>query len=81
MERLKAEHEKAEELRQIKEEEMYNMHDQHRADIEDQKKHLARLVEENERARAKAEEELQFARENLALEKEACELLKCFYVD
>lgn len=51
---------------------MYEMHEQHRADVEEQKRHLARLVEENERARAKAEEELQLARDSLAKEKEAC---------
>lgn len=72
LDRLRAEHERAEELRQLKEEEMYSMHEQHRADIEEQKRHLARLVEENERARAKAEEEIQLARESLDKEKEAC---------
>jgi len=66
------EHERAEELRQLKEEEMYDTHEQHRADIEQQKLHLARLVEENERARTKAEEELQMARDSLAKEKAAC---------
>ncbi|XP_060557466.1 uncharacterized protein LOC132717901 isoform X3 [Ruditapes philippinarum] len=71
LERLKAEHERAEELRQLKEEEMYMTHEQHRADIEDQKRHLLRLKEENERERAKAEEELRLARESLSKEKEA----------
>ncbi|XP_053404539.1 uncharacterized protein LOC123566392 isoform X3 [Mercenaria mercenaria] len=71
LERLKAEHEKAEELRQLKEEEMYQTHEQHRADIEEQKQHLTRLKEENDRERVKAEEELRLARESLAKEKDA----------
>jgi hypothetical protein len=75
LERLKAEHERAEELRQLKEEEMYMTHEQHRADIEDQKRHLLRLKEENERERAKAEEELRLARESLSKEKEACKYI------
>lgn len=72
LERLKNEYERSEELRQLKEEEMYQSHEQHRADIEEQKRHLARLIEENERARDKSEAELQLARESLAKEKEAC---------
>lgn len=72
------EHERAEDLRQLKEEEMYQIHEQHRADIEEQKLHLARLMEENERARAKAEEEIELARESLAKEKEAC-TSSCFF--
>ncbi|WAR20395.1 hypothetical protein MAR_002233, partial [Mya arenaria] len=63
LEQLKSEHERAEEARQLREEEMYAAHEQHRADIEDQKHQLLRLVEENERAREKAKEELQLARE------------------
>ena len=51
---------------------MYQLHDQHRQEIEDQRRHLAQLIEENQRARAKAEEELDLARESLAKEKEAC---------
>ncbi|WAR20503.1 hypothetical protein MAR_002341, partial [Mya arenaria] len=63
LEQLKSEHERAEEACQLREEEMYAAHEQHRADIEDQKHQLLRLVEENDRAREKAEEELQLARE------------------
>lgn len=73
LERLKAEHERAEELRQLKEEEMYMTHEQHRADIEEQRRHLLRLKEENETERTKAEEELRLARESLAKEKDDCE--------
>lgn len=58
---------------------MYQIHEQHRADIEEQRHHLARLMEENERARAKAEEEIELARESLAKEKEAC-TFSCFFM-
>ena len=54
---------------------MYQMHEQHRQEIDDQRQHLARLIEENQRAREKAEEELELARESLAKEKDACKWL------
>lgn len=79
LDRLRCEHERAEEQRQLKEEEMYQMHEQHRQDIEDQKRHLAKLAEENELARTKAEEEIHMARESLAKEKETCMLDKMKY--
>ena len=62
---------------------MYQLHDQHRQEIEDQRHHLAQLIEENQRARQKAEEELELARESLTKEKEACKLLlytACMYI-
>ena len=69
---MRHEHERAEELRLEKEEEMYMMHEQHRQEIEEQRRQLAQLIEENERARMKAEEEVLLAKDSLSKEKEAC---------
>ncbi|KAH3846091.1 hypothetical protein DPMN_088385 [Dreissena polymorpha] len=59
-------------MRQEHEEEMYALHEQHRADIEEQKQQLERLALENELTRVNAEQEIQTARESLVREREEC---------
>lgn len=74
LERLKQEHLRAEEQRQLKEEELWKTHDLHLQEIEEEKKRLTKLKEETFIQRQKADQELQYARECLAKEQEACKL-------
>lgn len=81
LERLKQEHLQAEEQRQLKEEELWNTHNLHLHEIEEERKRLTKLKEETFIQRQKADQELQYSRECLEKEREACKyktpLLRC----
>ncbi|XP_071162828.1 uncharacterized protein [Mytilus edulis] len=71
LERLKQEHLQAEEQRQLKEEELWNTHNLHLHEIEEERKRLTKLKEETFIQRQKADQELQYSRECLEKEREA----------
>ncbi|XP_052105920.1 uncharacterized protein LOC127738640 isoform X2 [Mytilus californianus] len=71
LERLKQEHLQAEEQRQLKEEELWNTHNHHLHEIEEERKRLTKLKEETFIQRQKADQELQYSRECLEKEREA----------
>ncbi|XP_063427179.1 uncharacterized protein LOC134710718 [Mytilus trossulus] len=71
LERLKHEHLQAEEQRQLKEEELWNTHNLHLHEIEEERKRLTKLKEETFIQRQKADQELKYSRECLEKEREA----------
>ncbi|XP_062569884.1 LOW QUALITY PROTEIN: uncharacterized protein LOC134231950 [Saccostrea cucullata] len=71
LEQLRDEHQRAEELRREREEELYRIHEEHRAEIQRDLERAAKMKEETEAQRDKAEAEIEYARECLQKEKEA----------
>ncbi|XP_061168862.1 uncharacterized protein LOC133178120 [Saccostrea echinata] len=71
LEQLRDEHQRAEELRREREEELYRIHEEHRAEIQRDLERATRMKEETQAQRDKAEAEIEYARECLQKEKEA----------
>ncbi|XP_069119081.1 uncharacterized protein [Argopecten irradians] len=71
LQRVRDEHRKAEEERQLREEQLWRLHESHRQEIEQQRHSLNEIVEENLAQHQRAEEELAYARDCLLQEKEA----------
>lgn len=73
LEKLRDDHQRAEELRREREEELWRIHEEHRAEIQREKEKVMRMNEETQAQRDKAEAEIEYARECLQKEREACE--------
>lgn len=71
LEKLRDDHQRAEELRREREEELWRIHEEHRAEIQREKEKVLRMKEETQAQRDKAEAEIEYARECLQKEREA----------
>ncbi|XP_056022317.1 uncharacterized protein LOC125649680 isoform X7 [Ostrea edulis] len=71
LEQLRDDHQKAEEMRREREEELWNTHEEHRAEIQQDLEKVARMKEETQAQKDKAEAEIEYARECLQKEREA----------
>lgn len=72
LEKLRDDHQRAEELRREREEELWRIHEEHRAEIQEEKEKVLRMKEETQAQRDKAEAEIEYAHECLQKEREAC---------
>lgn len=72
LEKLRDDHQRAEELRREREEELWRIHEEHRAEIQQEKEKVLRMKEETQAQRDKAEAEIEYAHECLQKEREAC---------
>lgn len=59
-------------MRREREEELWNTHEEHRAEIQQDLEKVARMKEETQAQKDKAEAEIEYARECLQKEREAC---------
>ncbi|OWF35730.1 hypothetical protein KP79_PYT10774 [Mizuhopecten yessoensis] len=71
LQRVRDEHKKAEEERQLREEELWRLHESHKQEIEQQRHSLTEIADENLLQHQRAEEELVYARDCLQQEREA----------
>lgn len=72
LEKLRDDHQRAEEMRREREEELWRIHEEHRAEIQQEKEKVLRMKEETQAQRDKAEAEIEYAHECLQKEREAC---------
>lgn len=71
--RVRDEHKRAAEERQLREEELWRLHESHKHEIDEHRQKLTQIAEENLAQHQRAEEELGYAQECLQQEKDACE--------